>query len=316
MPGLPFGGELTVTPLTIRLETMTPFRLPGYAGALFRGAFGLFFRQLACTTGQPTCLGCSEAQKCPYSTVFETPVDSSRFDVLRKYPRAPHPFVLSPPDETASLLPAGQPFSLALTLIGPGQNYLPHFIRVFQMMGADHRFGGRFRLCSTTEVAEPGRVIFDGNTRRFAARPADLQLAAPTAPVRRIRLQFVTPLRMRVNGRYCSKPTLSDITQALLRRIHVLTVLYGSDVVNASWTHPLLRIVDRARTTSSKFELFRWDRMSRNQGRRVDMDGVSGFLEAEGDFTTLIPYFQVGECLHVGSGTSMGMGRYRLEIGD
>jgi CRISPR/Cas system endoribonuclease Cas6 (RAMP superfamily) len=44
------------------------------------------------------------------------------------------------------------------------------------------------------------------------------------------------------------------------------------------------------------------------------MDGVVGRLEAAGDLTELAPYFEAGVWLHVGSGTSMGMGMYSLEM--
>ena len=46
------------------------------------------------------------------------------------------------------------------------------------------------------------------------------------------------------------------------------------------------------------------------------MDGVIGRLEAGGDLTELATYFRAGEWLSVGSGTSMGMGKYRMRVED
>jgi hypothetical protein len=40
------------------------------------------------------------------------------------------------------------------------------------------------------------------------------------------------------------------------------------------------------------------------------MDGVLGGLTAVGELTELAPYFEAGLWLQVGSGTSMGMGKY------
>lgn len=51
--------------------------------------------------------------------------------------------------------------------------------------------------------------------------------------------------------------------------------------------------------------------MSGRQHRRVAMDGVVGSLTASGDLTALAPAFRAGELLNIGSGTSMGLGRYR-----
>ncbi|MGB9606676.1 MAG: CRISPR system precrRNA processing endoribonuclease RAMP protein Cas6, partial [Bryobacteraceae bacterium] len=64
----------------------------------------------------------------------------------------------------------------------------------------------------------------------------------------------------------------------------------------------------------SDFQLYRWERTSGRQKRPVAMDGVIGALEATGDLTPLMPYLRAGEWLHVGSGTSMGMGRYTLSV--
>ncbi len=90
-----------IRPLRIEIETVGVFRAPEYQGALFRGGFGKYFRDLSCVTRAPDCQGCLRTQGCPYSLVFETPVDPERFSVLRKYPHAPHPFVLAPEMSTA-----------------------------------------------------------------------------------------------------------------------------------------------------------------------------------------------------------------------
>src|SRR5574341_1022656 len=49
---------LRIAPLRLRLETVGPFRTPEYKGALFRGGFGQFFRDLVCVTRAPVCTGC------------------------------------------------------------------------------------------------------------------------------------------------------------------------------------------------------------------------------------------------------------------
>jgi len=313
-----FGSERTfaLAPVSLQLETTSAFRLPEYAGALFRGGFGKFFRDLVCTTHKPVCAGCPEIDHCSYAQVFESPVDPSQFTVLRKYPNAPHPFVLTPPLHTKGLLPAGSIISLQLALIGPGIEYLPYFIHVFDAMGSRGSFGGRFRVSSVKSCLEPDILVYDGGIRRILRPPPQFELNGEMGSVRRLRLNFVTPLRMRVDGHYKASPSFIDITQALLRRIHLLSVIYGAANPDSAWMRPLLAAADNIRTVSSTFTPFRWSRMSGSQGRRIDMDGIAGALEAEGDLTTLASWFRVGAWLHVGSGTSLGMGRYQLLTGD
>src|SRR5437868_986950 len=106
--------RLSVFPLTIHCETTGAVKLPEYAGGVFRSGFGYFFRNLVCTTAQPTCTGCPVLADCPYSAVFETPVLADRFPILRKYPNAPHPFVLAP-EQMGRVLDPGAKFHLGLT---------------------------------------------------------------------------------------------------------------------------------------------------------------------------------------------------------
>jgi len=75
---------------------------------------------------------------------------------------------------------------------------------------------------------------------------------------------------------------------------------------------PLLAAADRAVTERADFRLYEWSRTSGRQRRQVEMDGVVGTLEARGELGPLAPYFEAGRWLHIGSGTSMGMGRYKL----
>jgi len=307
----PLAG-LAISPLRLRIEITTPFRAPEYKGALFRGGFGEFFRELVCATRTPSCAGCAHLETCAYSRVFETPVIPGKFEVLRKYPNAPHPFVLTPPLDPRTVVPSGTELTLDCTLIGAGREALPHFLAVLDAMGRSRRYGGGFRVKSAVSALPGGSLVFDGLTRRLLCEPPLWRFWPGPAPVERMRLEFVTPLRIRTEGRYNARPDLVAVTHALLRRIHLLAAVYGGGNGDASWMRPLLAAADRAVTERADFRLYEWSRTSGRQRRRVEMDGVVGTLEARGELGPLAPYFEAGRWLHVGSGTSMGMGRYEL----
>ena len=305
---------LRVAPLRLRLETRGPFRTPEYKGAVFRGGFGKFFRELVCTTGKPTCAGCPEASGCRYSLVFETPVIPEKFTVLRKYSHAPHPFVLTPPLDGRTALPAGAELDVELTLIGPGVDYLPYFIGVFEMLGESGRFGGPFRVREAVSALDGRELVYEGESRRWLGPPPLWRPGSAPQPVRRLRLEFLTPLRIRTGGRYNASPDFVAITHALLRRIHLLAAVYGGGDGDAGWLRPLLKQADAVVTERASFALYRWSRTSGRQKRTVPMDGVVGWLEAAGELTELAPYLRAGEWLQVGSGTSLGMGKYRASM--
>ena len=73
--------------------------------------------------------------------------------------------------------------------------------------------------------------------------------------MRRMRLNFITPLRMRVEGQYQTSPSFIAIAQALLRRIHLLAALYGEGGPDSAWMHPLLAAADEVRTRQADFQV-------------------------------------------------------------
>lgn len=307
-------AALRIAPLCLRLETTGPLRVPEYKGALFRGGFGHFFRDLVCVTGAPKCAGCTYLATCPYSLVFETPVLPESFSVLRKYTNAPHPFVLVPPLDGRSMIPSGTALEASLTLIGRGLAYLPHFIRVFDELGRSGRYGGRFRLRSVVSALDRNVVVYDGALRRVLCEPPLWRPEVESSPVNQMRLDFVTPLRMRTDGMYNLSPDFVAVTHALLRRLHLLTAVHEGAAAEVEWLRPLLASADGVRTQTSEFQVYQWGRMSGTQRRRVQMDGVMGTLTAVGEMTELAPFFRAGEWLNVGSGTSLGMGRYWMRV--
>jgi hypothetical protein len=57
----------------------------------------------------------------------------------------------------------------------------------------------------------------------------------------------------------------------------------------------------------------RWARYSGRQDRRMEWEGLVGPVEYDGDLKAFWPYLLFGQWIHVGSGTTFGLGRYCLE---
>ena len=171
--------------------------------------------------------------------------------------------------------------------------------------------GAYFRIARITAPMNGGALPYDGRLRKIVASPRLWICGEEPAPVKSIAMEFVTPLRLRTGGNYNTAPDFVAVTHALLRRLHLLSAIYGGCAPDRSWLAPLMAQADTIRTESASFQMFRWDRMSGRQHRRVAMDGVVGSLTASGDLTALAPAFRAGELLNIGSGTSMGLGRYR-----
>jgi hypothetical protein len=304
--------RLPIAPVRIRLETTEPFRSPEYKGALFRGGFGKFFRELVCETGLSECPGCPKRRGCLYSEVFETPADPERFGVLRKGTNLPHPFVLVPPLDNSTWQPPGSPMILQLTLVNNAERLIPVFAEALDSMGRAGTYGGGFRVVSVESALPPHHVLYDGS--RMATSVPLWQAEEEAGPVEGARLEFLSPLRLRVDGRYTSQPGFTGIVQSLLRRIHLLTVIYAGREADSGWLRPLYEAADGVRTTQARFRPFLFERFSGRQERPIPMDGVVGSLAVRGDLTRLAPFLKAGQWLNVGSQTALGLGRYTAEF--
>lgn len=109
-------------------------RFPTYKGSAFRGGFGYAFKRVVCVIKGKGCDECLLKQKCIYSYIFETPLPEDT-EMLRLYPKVPHPFVIEPPITEKQFFALGETFTFHLILIGQAIDYLPYFIYTFTELG-------------------------------------------------------------------------------------------------------------------------------------------------------------------------------------
>ncbi len=112
----------------LRFIAQETVRLPAYAGSMWRGVFGRALKRLVCVTREPTCSPCLLYRSCIYPYLFETPPDPA-LGKLRKYPAAPHPFVVRP--GTGGVHAAGDSISVDVLLFGHGNRHLPYVLHAF-----------------------------------------------------------------------------------------------------------------------------------------------------------------------------------------
>ncbi len=303
---------LRLAPLQVRLQTLGEFRSPEFKGALFRGGFGKFFREQECTTHMQECAGCLRSKECAYSQVFETPADPGASPILRRGTHLPHPFVLCPPLDNSTWHPPGSTMQVNLTVLGGALSLLPKFARALDAMGRAANFGGKFRVIAVESALAPGELVYDGTRTVARARVWEPEAADEVTSAR---LEFVSPLRLRVNGQYSLNPGFTFIVQTLLRRIHLLSTIHGGANGDSGWLRPLYECADKIRVRRVNFVPRRLERFSGRQQHLIPMHGVVGSVEIEGRLAPLVPFLQVGEWLHVGSGTALGLGKYIANFG-
>lgn len=290
--------------------------LPIYKGSTFRGGFGHAFRRILCTIKKETCADCLLGERCIYSYIFETPPPSGT-TIMRKYTTAPHPFIIEPPEEDSRMYGPGEELSFGLVLVGKAVDYLPYFIYTFNELGGIGlgRGKGRFTLKSVTAG---GKIIYTAEAKTIGAFEEDLiPLSHPPAEGAdkgsdSSTLTFTTPCRIKYNMSLTPEIEFHILVRQLIRRMSLLFYFHcGGD--SSGWNfRGIIKEAGEVKVVKQNLRWYDWERYSSRQGERMKMGGFVGSITFEGPLSPFMPLLKAGEILHVGKGTSFGLGKYEL----
>lgn len=330
---------------TFSLEAKEVILLPSYKGSTLRGGFGYAFKRVICAIKDKECPDCLLKEKCVYSYVFETPPPSDT-KIMRKYKSAPHPFIIEPPPEKRRGFIPGNEINFGLTLIGRAIDYLPYFIYTFDELG---RMGigkgkGQYLLKEVSsqeskvksektieneEAVIPAKagiqgnsaiskIIYDSETKTlksFSHRllPFEIELESEARSPEHLTIEFLTPTRIVYDGHFIFDLEFHMLIRQLLRRISLLSYFHcGGDPSEIDFKGT----IEKAKEIKVKEKNLRWhdwERYSARQDARMKMGGFVGEITFEGDIGPFMPLIQAGEVLHVGKGTSFGLGKYEVK---
>jgi hypothetical protein len=300
------------------LTARDPIRLPEYAGSAWRGLLGHGLRRTACVTGQPTCGGCLLRRSCAYSTLFEAPATPRQ----SSYSAPPHPFVLDIDPMAPREYAPGAPLTVNIHLIGAAIAQAPYFVHAFAQAG-QFGFGrarARFGLNSVGYETHTGQgdwvEIFHAREGVYH-HPETAPLVPPPSP-RSIRLRFVTPVRIKRDGHFLGarELTATDLVQALYRRLRSLARQYGEtpeDAESFDLHAARLWAVD-LEWQPQDLRWHEWTRYSSRQDSLMQFGGLVGAVRLSGPgLAPLWPALWLGQWVHLGKGTTFGLGGCGLE---
>lgn len=310
--------DLPVVRLRFRLEARQPVRLPSYPGFALRGAFGRALRRLACTRGPDTpCGRCPLRRACPYARLYE-PFAGRRQPYLAGEPTAPHPYLFDPVGDfsmqgTAGPRAPGDEVAFHLLLLGEVGELAPYARLAVERMGETGLGAARqpFELIAAEAEVGPGRwVPYDGTSPtpyRAGGRGPEL----PEGEA--VRLRFETPLRLVSGGEPVCEPDVVEIVGRAARRHLAVEHLFGG--APRPREEEIEDLEHRAREVRAEVGRLTWvdlHRYSGRQRRRHPMGGLVGEVVLRGELEPLLPTLRAAEELHVGKGTSFGLGRVRV----
>lgn len=302
-------------------EPLNEIRLPVYAGATLRGAFGYSLKHAVCVNIFGECEPCILKQKCVYEVAFVTPRPTTS-RIMRKYYQVPRPFVLSPPFADNNYYQPGEELVFKLTLVGKAIDYLPFFIYAFDALG---KMGlgkdkAQFRLLRVEDALSENKPIYNSTNRRLSTQFRsltidDLSRQFPDRKITTITIRFLTPTRLMLNGKLHSRMEFHVLIRNLLRRLRLLSYFH----CDADLQIPHQQLIATARLitqTASSLHWYDWERNSTRTGLKMKLGGAIGEVTytapAENSLTTFLPYLYAGQYLHVGKATTFGLGEYKI----
>ncbi len=372
-------------------------RLPSYKGAAFRGGFGYTFKRVVCVMRGKECNDCILKQKCIYSYIFETPPPEDT-EILRLYPKVPHPFVIKPPITEKQSFEPGESLSFQLVLIGKAIDYIPYFIYTFTELGKkgigqgrgkyellevegiglndetvpvynhkDQVLTGHYPIIQAQQIntdlreahseitpqpnsGNQGEHKLNSNYKRERQSSFSYQSehkinlphqeehqlnslyqgVHPRNPpyqggtkggvkgtshgsnhTNKITISLVTPMRLRFDNHITDKIEFHILIRNLLRRISSLSYFHCDEKLELDFKGLIekSKVVNR---TASDIQWFDWKRYSTRQEEWMALGGVTGTISYEGDISVFSLLLRLGEYVHVGKGTSFGLGKYEI----
>jgi len=245
--------------------------------------------------------------------VFETPppTDTAK---LRKYPAAPHPFVVEPWPDCRDVA-VGGPFGVDLTLLGRGRTQLPYFIEALRRAGETGigKDNGRYALESVAQETPPGWTPIYEAGGRLEAIDTD-HMAAPSPPAHALHVELLTPLRLKVGNDLVTPDRLRfrDFFSHLLRRISLLSYFHTDTPLETDF-RALVQAAEAIDWQAADLRWQDWTRYSSRQDALLQMGGLVGALTLPAaGLEPFWPYLWLGQWTHLGKAAVMGLGRYRL----
>ena len=319
---------LSLKALRVRftLETLSPICMGYLPGSTIFGALKSLLRPRVCITGKPTCKDCPVIAQCHYGTFFE-----SRGNTIKGYKKgfehAPRPFILHFPHSNSigTIVKAGTQLVFDLILLGNAVEVFPALYAAFRRieyngLGADRKQGefGRVRIVSvekvekgiTESILDPESLL---KTEKLVQKDLGYLISFPNSNSTNCILKFQTPLRISYLNKWVgtSQFEFHHLIRALTRRIDTLLRFYGK----AEGLEGASELVEKSNAVKVARRRLKWymvNRYSNQQKQKHPADGLMGEIELEGDLGTFMPLLKVGEWIHAGKNTTMGMGQYRV----
>lgn len=292
-----------------------------YSGSMLRGAFGTALRAMTCVTDLPACKACPLKTHCRFPRIFERPA------LMPASVQAVNPYVLhTPPPSTYQ---SGDIWHFKMSIMGDaiGDNTL--IIRAWQQALAQG-LGVRapFQRARLLYVRCGDTLLFDhSDSDKISALPMmhtqiDCSPPSTPAPADQLDLQFLTPFRHQQKGRIVNQAQVLDTATflaSLYNRIRLCQRHHSPDIpwrIGYEDYHAFKADILQLDMTAD-VRPANISRRSSRQQRKIHLHAMDGCIHLSdpnrsGALERLLPALRLGELLHIGKSTTLGLGQYKI----
>ncbi len=295
--------------------------LPFYKGSAFRGFFGLNLKRVSCFKElKDDCKTCEFKNICVYSYIFES-TTSEELPIIGKVKDIPRPLVIEPPLSPKRFYEAGEEFSFNIILIGTKANsyLLQFFLKTLCKMGMSgigkdkHKF-----IVKSIDTNFDSFNIYNVDDSFIDYRDMESDLIYENfkwdTPISSIKLNFLTPIRIKHNGKLWNDPELSFriLYKQIAKRLSILSYLYNE------WSpqFPYRELLSLAGSVKIKTTNLDWSdeikRFSTKRKEEMIFGGLIGNIEYKGNLQLFMPFLNIGKHIHIGEKTTFGLGKYEI----
>ena len=297
--------------------------LPSYHGSTLRGAFGHAFKQIACVDSKrASCHECEIEIHCPYAYVFETTSNSKENGWMGAYDDVPRPFMFVPQLEGKTYIEPNEELEIEVRLFGKGIEYLPYFVLAFNQMGEQglgyqRKKYNLKRVISVNPVLRTEQLVYEGEQNKIFAPKNVLTgssiFAVLPEEARQIRVNYLTPLRIKEQGRLVQTIEFSYLLRSLVRRASALLLFHHGIKLELNFGE----LIERSQAVKRVKDFSQWyefERYSNRQEQRLKLGGVIGDVTYEGDLGEFIPLLEFGRWSGAGKNNVFGLGQMEYMV--
>ena len=295
-----------------------------HTASIWRGVIGKLLRQTACITDQPTCKGCGYLNECLYGYVYETKPapDAHLFSQLNAIP---HPYVVCVEPCTNS----PKRLLLSMTLFGSLAIEQRGMLLTAIATAASHGIG-KHRVRCDIEQLQFGIPTFTPQSLWSAGDSSSMLSTLPKIKTSEFNwvehvpecpehyhFELLSPTRLKHNGKrvYANALQFHHVFRSVLRRVSSLCAFYGEPLHLSDGDFYQLSNASNSVVRSDSHTLVeaKCSRFSASQQKRIPLDGIVGQASFHGTgLEPFWPFLWLGQWLHIGKATTMGLGRYRI----